>query len=569
MRDEARRILLAAATLCAAGCAQSEFQITGQNQGNMRKAPDSAIANAPVEKPPKILPETHFAAGMLFERQGQFDRALLQYRKAVALNSNYVAAFHRLGLLQSATGQHVEAVNSLQRAVALRPDNAVLHNDLGFEWMHIQQWENAEGELRRAIELRPDLATAHVNLGMALAKAERFSESLASFQAVLPEADAYYNLGLMYQGQQRYAEAGEAFRHVLTIDPAFSAANSQLERLAAGEGPPASVEAVEAVAETPQLEPVDDQVPVVTGDTTSLIAGPEFIKGDRAVECRHDWDTKLADLAAMLTIIDANKNWVRPIDRPTAKEEAVAEASDQELIEEGLQDSYTAAGDQVLADKPVGKELMMPPVDSSIEETVESFGEFEYQEFAAFEFVEQAQAIAVTVGNAPPPAAEIGEEVQALDETVEISAPPAAGIVEEAQAIVETVRITEAPTPSWTLPDAPSWTLPPWSARLTVEEAQALDEAVEMAPSSSPEYFEDAPPVAVAAESAEPPTPCDVESEESNRDDLMAAPPPAPITTPMRARNSWAMIEELEAKVVMLRYETKATKKKLVSATWP
>ena len=54
-----------------------------------------------------------------------------------------------------------------------------------------------------------------------------------------------------------------------------------------------------------------------------------------------------------------------------------------------------------------------------------------------------------------------------------------------------------------------------------------------------------------------------------SKDELIAALPPAAITRPMRARNSWAMIEELEAKVVMLRYETKATKKKLVSATWP
>ena len=95
MRHETKRILLTAATLCAAGCAKSDFQVGRENRANMRPMTSSVMANLPEEKPPKILPETHFAAGLLFERQGQFDRAIPQYRKAVALNHNYVVAFHR------------------------------------------------------------------------------------------------------------------------------------------------------------------------------------------------------------------------------------------------------------------------------------------------------------------------------------------------------------------------------------------------------------------------------------------------------------------------------------------
>lgn len=444
MRDEARRILLTTAMVCAAGCAKSNFQFTRQDQGNVRQVTDSAVANAPEEKPPKILPETHFAAGMLFERQGQFDRAIFQYRKAVALNAHYIVAFHRLGLLQSRTGQHLEATQTLKRAVALRPDNAVLHNDLGFELMHTQQWEDAERELRLAIELQPDLATAHINLGMVLSKAERFAESLASFQAVLPEADANYNMGLMYQGQKRHAEAQEAFRHVLTIDPEFSAAKIQLARLASGNVPLTTAEGVEVVAETPKLERVDNQVPVVTGDTLPPITGPEFIEEQHAVECKHAWETKLADLAAMLTVIDANKSWVRPVDRPTAAPPSSVGSSD-----------------------PCEEELIAPSVVVSTEHAVAAFEEFEYEEPVALVFFQEAQT--------------------------------------------------------------------------TVE----------------------------TAEIAEPPVPCAAESEEIAAHERVAALPPATPIRSMKARNSWTMIEELEAKVVKLRDETKATKKKLVSATWP
>ena len=61
--------------------------------------------------------------------------------------------------------------------------------------MAVVRWADARGELQRAIQLQPHFPSAHVNLGITLCKLDRFDEGLMSFQAVLPEADAYYNLG--------------------------------------------------------------------------------------------------------------------------------------------------------------------------------------------------------------------------------------------------------------------------------------------------------------------------------------------------------------------------------------
>ncbi len=399
MRYETKQILLAAATLCVAGCAKSDFQVGRENRADKRPMSNSAMANIPEEKPPKILPETHFAAGLLFERQGQFDRAIPQYRKAVALNHNYVVAFHRLGLLESATGQHLQAAQTLQKAVALRPDNAVLHNDLGFEWMSVQQWENAEGELRRAIELQPDLATAHINLAMVQAKSERFAESLASFQQVLPEPDAYYNLGLMLRGQQRYPEALEAFRHVLTIAPEFSAAKIQIEQLSAQAGSPAPAE---SVGEAPKSEPAVVEAPFMEEEE------------EYAVKNEHEWGTTLADLAAILAVLDADavKDSDPPIDRASVGDDVTEWKADDDLagrpvigefIEESSLDLPTTAAADGLADAPCQEESMMPSMVVPLEEAVAVFGEIEGDEPPAVDFVEEPQMIAATEEFVGPP----------------------------------------------------------------------------------------------------------------------------------------------------------------------
>ncbi len=223
--------VLLAITLSLAGCAKSDFPLTAQERTMWKQVKPQEIARAPEAPDPKILPRTHFAAARLLEERGETGRAMIQYRKAIALNHKYVAAYHRLGLLQSKAGDHASAMQTLSRAVNLQPKSADLHNDLGVERMIQQNWDDAAESFYRAIEINPKFARARVNLGLTLGKQQRFEEALASFRTVLPDADAYYNMGLVYNGHKKYVEAGEAFRHALRVDPDFTVASTKLEQI--------------------------------------------------------------------------------------------------------------------------------------------------------------------------------------------------------------------------------------------------------------------------------------------------------------------------------------------------
>ncbi len=248
---KSRKAKILALTLISSwvgGCARSDYRYAHQRPGPSPSIEDSRVANAPPLKPPKILPQTHFAAGRLFEQQGILGKAVTQYRKAIAVNHGYAEAYHRLGLVLSRAGRHQKAVAALLKAVELAPQDAVLQNNLGFEWMFQKRWARAELALRKAIELNPALARAHINLGLVLSKRGRFDDALASFRSVLPETDAHYNLGLMYRGQRRYEDAAGAFEHVLAIAPGFTAAGAQLEQIAVHIEPKRDDPAVQEVA---------------------------------------------------------------------------------------------------------------------------------------------------------------------------------------------------------------------------------------------------------------------------------------------------------------------------------
>lgn len=231
MPHRTKAMYLTLMALGAAGCAGSDVNVSRNNQTMWKpseRLTRPKTANCP---PPKILPETYFAAGRLFEQQGSVANAIMQYRRAVAFNHQFGDAYYRLGVLLSITGQHEEATEALSRAAVLKPDSAVVHNDLGFEFMFQKSWTEAEQEFRHALILAPGYPRGHINLGLCLARQGRFEEALTTFQAVLPAPDAYYNLGLLLRGQQQYGEAADAFRRALVIDPEFSAATAQLGQI--------------------------------------------------------------------------------------------------------------------------------------------------------------------------------------------------------------------------------------------------------------------------------------------------------------------------------------------------
>lgn len=229
---------LAVGLALAVGCSKNDRagDPLGQKglfgQQSARSSPVDS-RDVPMAQMPKILPQTHYAAGRLFESQGQVGKAIEQYRRALLVNHNFPECHHRLGRMLSLAKQHDEALTNFAKAVELKPENAAYRNDLAFSLMYHERWNEAERHLRKAVELEPRFVRAHVNLGLALSRQDRFEEALDAFRTVLPEPDAQYNLGLMYRGQQRYSEAATSFRQVLTINPEFPAARVQLDQMSA------------------------------------------------------------------------------------------------------------------------------------------------------------------------------------------------------------------------------------------------------------------------------------------------------------------------------------------------
>jgi Flp pilus assembly protein TadD len=206
--------------LSNAGCEGGAGFSTGASQEVMENDTD-----------PKIPPKTHYAAGRLLERRGDFEGAIQQYRRAIALSADYVDALNRLGVTLDRLGRFDEADDAFTEAIILRPGEAYLRNNMAFSYMLQRRWKDAEAELRNALVLDPNFDRARVNLALVLARQQRFEDALTAFSLALSQADAYYNMGLIYREQGLFDEAKEAFNKSLETDPSMEAAREQLQTI--------------------------------------------------------------------------------------------------------------------------------------------------------------------------------------------------------------------------------------------------------------------------------------------------------------------------------------------------
>jgi tetratricopeptide (TPR) repeat protein len=140
--------------------------------------------------PPVEQAETWFERASEWDGDpAQWDDAVTAYRRVVAIDPTYAAAWNNLGLLLHRMGKYDEARDAY--AAALQQDarcHEAVYN-LGSLAEDRNDVDEAVRCYRRALDLSPDYADAHFNLAGALARSGHADEAVGHWQRYL-ELDA-------------------------------------------------------------------------------------------------------------------------------------------------------------------------------------------------------------------------------------------------------------------------------------------------------------------------------------------------------------------------------------------
>jgi serine/threonine-protein kinase len=165
----------------------------------------------------------HACLGQVLHGTGEYQQALVQYRRALELEPTSDDAVAGLAGAYASLGKTKEAEATYRKAIALRPKYWPGYNSLGvFYHNHGRDSEAAE-MFAQVVSIAPDSFRGWSNLGGAYVMEGRYAEAIETLQrsiTVRPTDRAYSNLATAFFDLRRFGEAARAYNEALQIDSA-------------------------------------------------------------------------------------------------------------------------------------------------------------------------------------------------------------------------------------------------------------------------------------------------------------------------------------------------------------
>jgi Flp pilus assembly protein TadD len=185
----------------------------------------------------------HLDLARAFDEQGETDKAIGQYQKAIELyvsqgprrgrgDAKARGRLHRrLGTACDRLGRFGDAEEHYQQAIKLIPRDALVWNDAGYSQYLQGNWKGAEERLRKATSLDPTNPRFKTNLGLALAAAGRVDDAILVLETAGGKASAHVNVGYILAAQGKVEAARQHYRAALSLAPDLKQAAQALAKL--------------------------------------------------------------------------------------------------------------------------------------------------------------------------------------------------------------------------------------------------------------------------------------------------------------------------------------------------
>lgn len=227
-------VLAIAPNLPEAGVLQARILLERGEVASARTALQSAIMNG------ANGPESDYLTGVIAQRYGQFDDALLAYRRAAERdprNAHYVAAVAETLVALDAPAEALALIESRWTDFE---HNATLRGTAGQIYLLLGQYEKAADAYRDAVRIAPEDKTFKAQLGLALSLAGRNTETIAVLEPLCAEGARSGEtpgylltaLGRAYLETDRCDEAKSTLRTATQVSPESLSAWSWLARAA-------------------------------------------------------------------------------------------------------------------------------------------------------------------------------------------------------------------------------------------------------------------------------------------------------------------------------------------------
>jgi serine/threonine-protein kinase len=163
----------------------------------------------------------HVCLGQVLRGTGEYEMALVQYRRALELEPTSDNAVAGLAGAYASLGNTKAAEATFRKAIALRPAYWLGYNSLGAFYFSHGRFPEAAQMFSQVVSIAPDSFRGWSNLGGAYIMEGRYAEAIEMFQrsiSIRPTYAAYSNLATTFFQLRQFDDAAREYTQALQLD---------------------------------------------------------------------------------------------------------------------------------------------------------------------------------------------------------------------------------------------------------------------------------------------------------------------------------------------------------------
>lgn len=164
------------------------------------KACTRFIAQAKTEPRARIA-QAYSNRGFAFAEMGRFDRAILDYDRAIERNPKDDNVYNYRGVAHLRRGRHARALKDFNRAIRLEPKNFYAYENRARAYLLLNKLTEALRSVNKAIRLNPEQAFFYETRGL-------IHEALNNRNEAIQDYAAAYHLAPLEHYKQRLKRLG-------------------------------------------------------------------------------------------------------------------------------------------------------------------------------------------------------------------------------------------------------------------------------------------------------------------------------------------------------------------------
>ena len=177
----------------------------------------------------------YFMLGYNYSDNGEYDKAIESYKKAIEINPKKDDAYYNMGISYDDNGEYDKAIESYKKAIEINPKKDKTYYNMGIAYSENKQYDKAIESYKKAIEINPKKDDAYYNMGIAYIENKQYDKAIESYKKAIeinPKNDkTYYNMGIAYIENKQYDKAIESYKKAIEINPKKDEAYNNLFEL--------------------------------------------------------------------------------------------------------------------------------------------------------------------------------------------------------------------------------------------------------------------------------------------------------------------------------------------------